>query len=172
MSFGQPSQSENPTRGGTHIIYPWTVRDCKAQLLANATAWAAAMQASCNDPKTMDAWKAFYDPLVAFCHEDVSIFGLGSQMDRCQSWEDALWGWQTQIKGSCPGIVAPVIDPNPVGPPSVWAGVAKWTAIAAVTIGAAYGVSRVIELIPTAAERAEARRLGPKSAAPAPSARV
>lgn len=156
--FGQPQASENPTRGGTHIIWPWTVKDCKAQLLANAAAWDVAVKAGGCTSDQLASWEAFYAPLVAFAKEDVSIWGLGSQMDRCQSWEDALYTWQTGMKASCQNIAAPVINPNPYVAPSPWIDVAKWTAIAAVTIGGAYGVGRVVTLIPSAEMRERERR--------------
>lgn len=158
-----PQAPPNPTRGGIlpHIIWPSTAKAAEAELLAEASAWNTSVQASC-DATTKASWAPFYSALVAFTSTDPGIWGLGGFMDRVQSWEDALYQWELFLQTKCPGGTAPVINPAPPEPPSPWPDVLKWGAIAVGAVAVAYGVGKVVTLIPTAKERAEARKLAPR----------
>lgn len=127
------------------IIYPGTVRDEQARLGA-ALAGTNASVVGCValDAPTRISWGLFYAAAVAFTKEDPGIWGLGTMMDRAQSYEAELVAWQSKLSLTCK-LGVPVFDPNP---PSGVDKTIQYVAWAAGIIAGAYVVAQIIPLIP------------------------
>lgn len=131
-------------------IYPSTVDAAKADLLATLQS-ANQTVASCTalPTATTASWTTFYNTVAAYAQPSTtSIWGLGGQMDQVQKYQAELYDWQIYLGQQRCVMSSPTTNPEaplPPGTPSVWVGVAKLAALAAVLGAGAYGVSKVVE---------------------------
>ena len=132
------------------IIYPSTVADEQKRLAAalDGTNTSVAACASLDTP-SRTAWGLFYGAALGFTKEDPGYFGLGTMMDRAQSYEAELLAWQQKLSSSC-SLGIPLFDPNPPTSPQIFSYI-MWTAIA---LGGAYVVGQVVAFVPKPAPRA------------------
>jgi hypothetical protein len=120
---------------------------------------AAACAALTADEKT--AWAAFYAAWRRFyCRNDtgtcatpdVSIWGLGSQMDEAESYERTLADWQGRIASKCalsgPEVTPPAPPPDPM----------TWARYGAFALGAVGAIVLLVELGPVLRALAPAPR--------------
>lgn len=145
------------------IIYPSTVKDAQAQLLASAEGIDGAVQACSGlDAATKSSWTFFFGTLKAFCQEDPGIWGLGSRMDRVESYQTELFAWQNTISSAnCQGVpaVPQPEQPSPGGGP--WLPVAQLGLYTVLGVAGVYGLTQVLQKIPSRkveSAAAEARR--------------
>jgi hypothetical protein len=111
--------------GATRIIYPQDVRDAKNRIQAKFASVDTNVKA-CSALSSADAsaWAAFYlawrkffcrDDVGSCSEPDVSIFGLGGQMDDCEVWEAQLFGWQQKLSKTCTLSAPLTAPPTPTG---------------------------------------------------------
>ena len=128
------------------IIYPSTVRDAQAQLLAAANGVTSEVNACQGlDASTKDAWVLFLQTLTAFCNEDPGIWGLGSRMDRVESYQTELYAWQTSLHLLCTNVTP--TTPEPEAPPKnggPWVPVAQLGLYATLAVAGVYGLSLIV----------------------------
>lgn len=128
------------------IVYPSTVSDAQAALLANAQGTNSAVQSCNNAPAALvSGWTSFFSTLSVFCAEQPGWFGLGSMMDQVESYQQQLYTWQQSLASAgCTGVVA--TNPTPpllsVGSTSIL----QWTMYAAVAAAGAYVVGKFVEV--------------------------
>jgi hypothetical protein len=131
------------------IIYPSTVSDEQARLKAALTATNNAV-ASCAqlDATTRSNWTLFYGAALGFCNETPGWFGLGTMMDRVQSYETELVSWQATLGKTCT-LGVPGFDPNVPNPGTQAAVQAlQYVAWGLGALAGAYIVGQVISIIP------------------------
>ena len=159
------------------IIYPATVKDAQARLLAALLGTDQGVQACASiDNGTRAAWGDFYVRVVSFCKEQPGLFGLGTMMDQCDQYAAELAAWQkttlaqAYAAAGCTPTV-PNFDPNTLGPHlSDIVSITQWIAIAAVAIGGAWTISQLVSLVPRVSAppppppRAAAPRRRPRAA--------
>jgi hypothetical protein len=129
------------------IIYPSTVKDAQTQMAASVSGVDQSVQ-TCRelDPATTASWVLFRDAILAFCNEDPGIWGLGSRMDRVESYQTELYAWQQFLAGKCTTSVPPV--PQPEAPPQSggpWLPIAQLGLYTTLAVAGVYGVSILIE---------------------------
>lgn len=139
-----PSASLLPT-----WIYPSTVDDEKTRLRAAILGTQANVDAcTALDATTRQAWTDFATAASGFANESTSYFGLGSQMDQAQAYGYQLCQWQETIAKSCTLSVPeynPSQDAQATGNQAI-ATALKWTAVAAIAVGAAYALSPAVRV--------------------------
>jgi hypothetical protein len=132
-----------PTTASTlpTLIYPSTVADAQARLLAALKGTDANVSACTLDPATRAAWTAFYVAASAFAIADPGLFGLGTRMDQTQTYGYQLCLWQGTLAAQCT-ISTPSYgsEQQPWGGPPAehWLSAAKWIAGAVIVAGVAY----------------------------------
>jgi hypothetical protein len=106
--------------GATRLIYPEDVRNAKNRIdakVASVNANIASCTALSGDDRA--AWALFYSAWRKFfcrndsgtCTEpDVSLWGLGGQMDDTEVFEAQLYGWQEKLSATC-HLSAPLTHP-------------------------------------------------------------
>jgi len=129
------------------IIYPSTVRDAQAQLLTSAQGVDTEVQACTGlDQATGQAWVLFLQGLTAFCNEDPGIWGLGSRMDRVESYQTELYAWQQSLHQLCTNVTP--TTPEPEAPPingGPWLPVAHLGLYAVIGVAGAYAVGQLVK---------------------------
>jgi len=129
-----------------HLIYPSTVADEQARLLAALKGTDASVQAcTAFDAPTKQAWALFLGAAGGFCAETPGWFGLGTMMDRAQKYEDELVAWQTKLNDTCK-LSLPTYTP-PDAPSEVSNALQSIVWIVGAAAGA-YVVGQVISVIP------------------------
>jgi hypothetical protein len=122
-------------------IWPQTVRDSKTRIDAAMTATRADIAAcaalAATDKSAFEtfftSWRDFYcgDQLGTCSEPYVSVWGLGSQQDQCDSFQAQLTEWQKKLATTnC--LSGPALPTPPTGPDL---SAVKWLAIA-LAIGA------------------------------------
>ena len=133
------------------IIYPSTVTDYNARLLAAAGGTDASVKAcSALDTQTKTSWALFYAALSSFVAEDVGIFGLGSRMDRAESYGSELAVWQEKLSKTC-ALGVPLFNPNT--PPTDVVKLLQYIAWGAAAVAGAYVIGRVLDYVPLPPKR-------------------
>lgn len=135
--------------GATAIIYPADVVNAKNRIQAKmASTLADAKACVALSPADTASFQGFYDAWRKFfCDNDsgvcevppsgatLGIFGLGSQMDDCETWEAQLYTWQQKIAAICTMSEPVVAPPTPTaekpGPFTMSTG----TVVAAAAVG-------------------------------------
>jgi hypothetical protein len=146
--------SIDPPEAGA-FIWPQTVTDAKTRIAAEmqatkrdvdgCAALSAAEKAAFQD--FYISWRQFFcrDQAGQCTAPDVSIWGLGSQMDEAEAFEGQLASWQAQIGAKC-ALSAPPAKP-PAGPTD-WSSLAMWGAIGVASILGLAVLAQVAPWIP------------------------
>jgi hypothetical protein len=129
------------------IIYPSTVADEQKRLAAaldgtNASVVACASLAA----PTRTGWGLFYSTALGFTQETPGFFGLGTMMDRAQSYEDELLAWQNKLAQAGCSLGVPLFNPNP--PPTSALQALQYLAWGAGALGGAYILGQIFSFIP------------------------
>jgi hypothetical protein len=134
------------------IIYPSTVTDYNKRLLAAAAGTDASVKACTGklDVQTQTSWQLFYAALSSFALEEPGIWGLGSRMDRAESYGSELAAWQDKLSKTC-ALGLPMFNPNQ--PPTDLVKLVQYVAWGAGAIAAAYVVGQVVSVIPSLPKR-------------------
>lgn len=131
------------------IIYPSTVSDEQARLKAALLGTNTSVQACTQlDAQTKTSWGLFFGAALGFCDESPGIFGLGTMMDRAQSYENELVAWQGRLAKTCT-LSVPGFDPN--APDASTQSAVKAIQYVAWGLGAlagAYVVGQIVSVIP------------------------
>jgi len=146
------------------IIYPSTAKAAASELLANVEGTNASVVACAGlDDTTRSNWTTFYSTVKPFLQEDPGLWGLGTRMDRIASYAEDLYAWQQQLSQKTCAVSVPVVDPTAIPPEtSQLLNLAHWGLYAVVAVAGAYGIGKVIEILPRRSPEAPsaARRLG------------
>jgi hypothetical protein len=135
------------------ICYPDTVRDAASDLLTAVKGTSESVKACTTiDAQVKTTWGAWSDDVEAWLSKEIdspSWLGLGSQMDQIETYTLELLRWQKTLNGYCDNVISPVVDPTQV-PASQdwWKSALEWTVVGVVTVGVAYTVGQVVQLIP------------------------
>lgn len=128
------------------IIYPSTVTDYNTRLQAAAAGTDTSVKACTTlDTQTKTGWALFYAALSSFTAEDIGIFGLGSRMDRAESYGSELAVWQEKLSKTC-ALGVPLFNPNT--PPTDVVKLLQYIAWGAGAIAGAYVIGRVLDYVP------------------------
>lgn len=134
------------------VIYPSTLSDEQMRLGAALDGTNVGVKACTTlDEPTRTSWGLFYETARGFTKEDPGIWGLGSKMDRAQSYEDELLAWQQKLSKAGCNLAVPMFNPNP--PPTSALQALQYVAYAAVALGGAYVVGQLFSFIPRAPKR-------------------
>ncbi len=144
------------------IYLPSDMRALQARLLAAAQGTDESVRTcSAIDTPTRASWGIFYIQLSDFASEDPGTIFFGSRVDRAKELETELFAWQQKIATTCK-LTVPKVDPNTLNPtgPSTDALVKaiQYASVAAVVVGGAYVVGKVVGLLP---HPASAQRANP-----------
>lgn len=131
------------------IIYPSTVDELKKRLGASLKGTDTTVQ-SCGalDNGLRASWGAFYTTVSSWVASETSIWGLGTQMDRGEAYEDELLAWQERLKSANCTLLVPNFDPRKNEKAGDAGGAFTWIGIAVAAVAGAYVVGKVIPLIP------------------------
>jgi hypothetical protein len=90
-----------------------------------------------------DGWRRFFcvNDSGTCTAPDYRLWGLGGQIDQCDTWEAEGYDWQKKVNALCPLSEPLTAPPAPAGvfPDMGWV---QWAAIAAVAVGAVYVVKQ------------------------------
>lgn len=151
------------------IIYPSTAKAAADKLLASleGTQNTAAACTSL-DAATAASWATFYATAKAFLSEAPGIFGLGTRMDRIEAYAAELFAWQTLLSSKQCALSVPSVDPKELAPDTkAWVSALQWGVVAVVAVAGAYGIGKVVEILPkpgAPARPSRARALGQRTA--------
>lgn len=127
------------------IIYPSTVTDYNKRLLAVAGGTDTSVKACTSlDATTRTSWTLFYAALVGFANEDPGWFGLGSRMDRAESYGAELAAWQDKLAKVC-SLGVPQFNPNT--PPTDLTKLAQYAAWGVGAFAFAYAVGKLADVV-------------------------
>jgi hypothetical protein len=147
-----------------HIIFPSDIVAMQARLLAAAAGTDQSVQACpALDAPTRASWNYFYAAVQKFCAltpvylfptGETDVLATGSLMDQAEAYEDEVFAWQHRLAEHCT-LTVPLFDPNAAskGQGDQVVSVFKYIAIAAGFVATAYGVAKIVELIPHPAPR-------------------
>lgn len=143
------------------IYLPSDMRALQARLLAAAQGTDESVR-TCGaiDMPTRAAWGLFYIQLSDFAVEDPGTIFFGSRVDRAKELETELFAWQQKIAKSC-ALAVPKIDPSqdPNAPKTdAVVKAIQYASVAAIVVGGAYVVGKVVGLLP---HPASAQRANP-----------
>jgi hypothetical protein len=147
---GCAENNEEEAEGGVStllptIIYPATVSDYNKRLLAAAGGTDTSVKACTTlDSSTRTSWTLFYAALVGFSNEDPGWFGLGSRMDRAESYGAELAAWQDKLSKVC-ALGVPQFNPNT--PPTDLAKITQYVAWGVGAFAFAYAVGKVADVV-------------------------
>jgi len=129
------------------VIYPSTVADYNKRLLAAAGGTDASVKA-CSarlDSATTTGWALFYAAASSFAQEEPGWFGLGSRMDRAESYGAELAAWQDKLsRAGCP-LGVPVFNPNT--PPTDLSKIVQYAAWGVGAFAFAYAIGKVADVV-------------------------
>jgi hypothetical protein len=152
------------------IVYPETVKDAQARLLAAMLGTDQGVQACASlDNQTRAAWGDFFVRVTSFCKQEPGWFGLGTMMDQCDQYAAELAAWQkTTLQSAFAAAgctqTTPAFDPNTIGPHvSDFVAIAQALAIAASAIAGAYVIGQVVAFIPKASAPSPSPRLSART---------
>lgn len=125
------------------LWYPSDVDDLKKELLENLTSTDLGVQA-CTGlvDLTRAQWNIFYADASTWAKSETSIWGLGTQANRGEGYQDELYAWQQQLQTAKCSV--PLYNPQPKEPPGT--NLTKWLTIGVVAVAGAYVVGRVTEV--------------------------
>lgn len=130
-----------------NIIYPSTVTDEQKRLGQALDGTDAGVKACASlDAQTKTAWDLFYATARGFTRKEPGIFGLGTMMDRAQSYEDELLAWQKKLTDGGCQLGVPLFNPNP--PPTSGLQALQYIAWTAGALGGAYVLGQIFSFIP------------------------
>jgi hypothetical protein len=131
------------------IVYGDTIRDMQARLMAAAKGTDDSVRVCSGiDTGTRAAWGLFYIQVTDFVARGPNfLLGWGGQADRAQELERELYTWQTKLSSSC-HLDVPLFNPAPPGPADAWVSIVQYAAVAAMVVGGAYAVGRIVEVLP------------------------
>lgn len=132
------------------LIYPSTAKAAADELLAHVENTNRDVTACAGlDDTTRANWGTYYATVKPFLQESPGAFGLGTRMDRIASYADDLYDWQLQLKGRSCATTLPIADPNAVPPETnQLINLAHWGLYTVIAVAGAYGISKVVEVIP------------------------
>src|SRR4029077_19108199 len=128
------------------VIYPSTVADYNKRLLAAAGGTDARGKA-CSarlDSATTTGWPLFYAAASSFAQEEPGWVGLGSRMDRAESYGAELAAWQDKLSKVC-ALGVPQFNPNT--PPTDLAKITHYVAWGVGAFAFAYAVGKVADVV-------------------------
>lgn len=135
------------------IYLPSDMRALQARLLAAAQGTDESVRTcSSVDQATRASWGLFYIQLSDFAGEDPGTIFFGSRVDRAKELETELFAWQQKIATTCK-LTVPKVDPsNDPNAPKTDALVkaVQYASVAAIVVGGAYVVGKVVGLLPHA----------------------
>jgi hypothetical protein len=148
-----------------HLVFPADIIAVQQRLLAAAQGTDESVKACATlDTPTRASWNHFFAAVQQFCAlvpvvllptgvNEVAT--TGALMDQAEAYEDELFAWQHRLALTCT-LTVPLFDPNAAskGQGDQVVSVFKYVAIAAGFVATAYGVAKLVELIPHPAPRA------------------
>lgn len=92
------------------------------------------------------SWGQWYAAVLDWTNEPTGFFTTGSQANRGEAYEDELYAWQLKLQSTGCTLTVPAFNPQPAEPPG--SSIVKWGAIAVVAVAGAYGVSKLVAVLP------------------------
>lgn len=133
------------------IDFPSDIKDAIHRLEQTARSTDEGVRACGQlDTATRAAWGDFLIGLLDFTKANANpgiLDMTGSLMDRLQGYGRQLFEWQQKIHNTCPNTI--VFNPGGGAPGqtlSTLATIAQWGAVAALAIGGAYAVGKLVEV--------------------------
>lgn len=118
----------------------------KARLRAALKGTDASVQACGVSDDLRASWGFFYTSVMNYVSVPTGFFTTGAEANRGLAYEDELLLWQNRIEqGGC-ALLVPKYDPNVDVTRDATLSVFKYVAIAAVAVGGAFVVGKVLEV--------------------------
>jgi hypothetical protein len=135
------------------------VKDLKTRLQAAAGGTDVSVQ-NCVSIGDTDraAWGQFYSAVLSYVREPPHFFqsiSAATLLNQGEAYEDELAAWQDKLEiGGC-ALSTPKYDPGAQQNKQLDALVqlARWGSIALVAIGGAYGIAKLVEVLPHASQQ-------------------
>lgn len=147
------------------IILPADIEAVQARLKASADGTNESVKAcAALDAPTKASWSFFYAAVSAYCAVPIHWYAntTGSLYERGLDYEAELLQYQELIQGKGCQLTVPLHDVTPPPPPAV--DFAKWIAIGVTAAAGAYGLSKLVEIIPALRKGKSAPKLTEKKA--------